>query len=53
MLNGQPAAVGFRSGRAQVAILLSVADGKTQHVFLQADPERLRHLAAVRSGDNP
>lgn len=44
MLNGQPAAVGFRNGRAQVAVLLSVADGRIRHVFLQADPERLRHL---------
>jgi RNA polymerase sigma-70 factor (ECF subfamily) len=47
MLNGDPAAVGFRDGRAVVAILVSVADGKIRHVFLQADPERLRHLGPL------
>jgi RNA polymerase sigma-70 factor, ECF subfamily len=47
MLNGEPAAVGFRNGRAVVAILVSVADGKIRHVFLQADPERLQHLGPL------
>jgi RNA polymerase sigma-70 factor (ECF subfamily) len=47
MLNGEPAAVGFRDGRAIVAILVSAADGKIRHVFFQADPERLRHLGPL------
>ena len=44
LLNGEPAAVGFREGRAVVAVLISVADGRIRDVFLQADPGRLRHL---------
>jgi RNA polymerase sigma-70 factor (ECF subfamily) len=43
-LNGEPAVVAFRSGRAVMAILLSVAEGKVQHVFLQVDEERLKHV---------
>jgi RNA polymerase sigma-70 factor (ECF subfamily) len=43
-LNGGPAIVVFQDGRAVSAILVSVADGKVQHVFLQVDEERLRHV---------
>ncbi len=43
-LNGEPAVVGFRGGRAFGAILISIADGKVRHVFLQTDPERLKHI---------
>jgi RNA polymerase sigma-70 factor (ECF subfamily) len=44
LLNGEPAVVGFRGGRAFGAILVSIADGKVRHVFLQTDPERLKHI---------
>src|SRR5882672_2406557 len=44
-LNGEPAVVGFAAGRAVLAILVSVAEGKVRHVFMQVDPDRLRHLA--------
>ena len=47
VLNGEPAAVGFRDGSAVVAVLVSIAEGKIRHVFLQADPERLRHLGPL------
>jgi RNA polymerase sigma-70 factor (ECF subfamily) len=47
VLNGEPAAVVFRDGRAVAALLISVADGKIRHVFLQSDPERLRHLGPL------
>jgi RNA polymerase sigma-70 factor (ECF subfamily) len=43
-LNGGPAVVAFQAGRAVSAIFVSVADGKVRHVFLQVDPERLRHI---------
>jgi RNA polymerase sigma-70 factor, ECF subfamily len=43
-LNGEPAVVGFRGGRAFGAILISIADGRVRHVFLQTDPERLKHI---------
>jgi RNA polymerase sigma-70 factor (ECF subfamily) len=43
-LNGEPGVVIFVDGRAVLAILVSVADGKIQSVFLHADPERLRHV---------
>jgi len=46
-LNGQPAIVTLREGRVISALLLSVADGKIQHVFIQADPARLRHLGPL------
>jgi RNA polymerase sigma-70 factor (ECF subfamily) len=45
-LNGEPAVVAFLDGRPFTAVLVSVADGKVRHVFLQTDPERLRHLTA-------
>jgi RNA polymerase sigma-70 factor (ECF subfamily) len=44
MLNGEPAVVAFREGRPFSAILISVANGKIQEVFLQLDPEHLRHI---------
>ena len=46
LLNGQPAIVAFRDGRAVLAVLVSVADGQIRHVFMQADAERLRHVGA-------
>jgi RNA polymerase sigma-70 factor, ECF subfamily len=46
-LNGQPAVVTLRGGRAIAAILLSVADGKIHRIFLQADSTRLRHVYAL------
>jgi RNA polymerase sigma-70 factor (ECF subfamily) len=47
VLNGERAAVAFRGGRAVAAFLVSVADGKIRHVFMQTDPERLRHLGPL------
>ena len=47
VLNGEPAAVAFRDGRAVAAVLISVADGKIRRVFVQSDPERLRHLGPL------
>lgn len=44
LLNGEPAAIAFRDGRALAAVFISVADGQIRHVFVQSDPERLRHL---------
>lgn len=46
MLNGQPAILVMRQGRPYTAILLAVADGQIQCVFIQADPARLARLAA-------
>jgi len=45
MLNGQPALVVYREGRPLAAMFLAIADGRIVQIFLQADPERLRHLA--------
>jgi RNA polymerase sigma-70 factor (ECF subfamily) len=44
ILNGEPAVVAFQDGRARAAILISVGDHKVRHVFVQIDPDRLRHL---------
>ena len=44
MLNGQPALVVYREGRPLAAMFLAIADGRIVQIFLQADPERLRHL---------
>jgi RNA polymerase sigma-70 factor (ECF subfamily) len=44
MLNGQPAALVIKNGRVVLAILVEVAEGKIRRMFMQADPERLRHL---------
>ncbi len=46
-LNGQPAIVALHQGRPLVAILLAVADGRIRHLFLQADPARLKHLGLI------
>ncbi len=43
-LNGQPALVTLRDGRPLAAVLLSVADGRIHRIFVQADPDRLRHV---------
>jgi RNA polymerase sigma-70 factor (ECF subfamily) len=43
-LNGEPAVVVFQEGHAVSAILVSVADGKVRHVFIQVDRERLSHV---------
>jgi RNA polymerase sigma-70 factor (ECF subfamily) len=46
-LNGQPALLAVRDGRAVAAFLISVADGKIRHVFIQADPAHLGHVGPV------
>jgi RNA polymerase sigma-70 factor (ECF subfamily) len=43
-LNGEPAVVVFQGGRAVSAIMVSLADGKVRHVFIQVDRERLNHV---------
>lgn len=50
-LNGQPAALVLRNGRAFTAILLAVTGGRIRHVFMQADPSRLGHLPALAAPD--
>jgi RNA polymerase sigma-70 factor (ECF subfamily) len=48
ILNGQPAMVILREdGSPTAAILISVADGKVRHVFVQADTERLKHVGPL------
>ena len=47
VLNGEPAVVAFRDGSAIAAILVSIADGRIRHVFMQTDPERLKHLGPL------
>jgi RNA polymerase sigma-70 factor (ECF subfamily) len=49
LLNGEPAIVAFRGGQAFAAILVSVAAGRIRHVFMQLDPERLKHLRILSS----
>jgi RNA polymerase sigma-70 factor (ECF subfamily) len=44
-LNGQPAIVVTRDGQPTATIQLSVADGRVRAIFIQADPQRLNHLA--------
>jgi RNA polymerase sigma-70 factor, ECF subfamily len=46
-LNGRPALVAVRDGRAVAAVHLSVADGKIRHVFIHADPAHLGHVGSV------
>ncbi len=46
-LNGEPAIVAFQGGRALAAVLVSVADGRIRHVFIQIDTGRLRHVGSV------
>jgi RNA polymerase sigma-70 factor (ECF subfamily) len=43
-LNGQPAVVAFLDGRALSALLIAVAEGKVQQIYLQGDPARLQHI---------
>ncbi|AKU96003.1 RNA polymerase sigma-70 factor [Labilithrix luteola] len=47
-LNGEPAVVALRDGQPIAAILVSVADGQIRHIFLQIDPERLRHIGPLQ-----
>jgi RNA polymerase sigma-70 factor (ECF subfamily) len=44
LLNGQPAVVLVREGHVGGAIMVSVADGKIRHVFMQFDRQRLKHV---------
>jgi RNA polymerase sigma-70 factor (ECF subfamily) len=47
-LNGQPAIVFvLDDGGAVAALMVAVAGGRIRHVFLQADPDRLKHLGAL------
>ena len=47
-LNGQPALVSLRSdGTPDAAVLVSVAEGRIRHVFVQLDERRLHHLGAL------
>lgn len=46
-LNGQPAILTLRAGRAIAAVLLSVADGRIHRIFIHADPARLRHVCGL------
>lgn len=46
-LNGEPAIVAYREGRPVMAMLVATAEGRIRHVYLQADPERLRRLGAL------
>jgi RNA polymerase sigma-70 factor (ECF subfamily) len=46
-LNGQPAAIITKSGRVVLAVLVAVADGKIRRIFMQADPDRLRHVGQL------
>jgi hypothetical protein len=39
----------FRDGTPFAAILVSVAEGKVRHVFMQVHPERLKHLGPLGS----
>jgi RNA polymerase sigma-70 factor (ECF subfamily) len=45
-LNGQPAIVAFLAGRPVFAVLLAVANGRIEQVFVHADPARLSHIGA-------
>ena len=45
-LNGAPALVFYREGKASAALLLGIADGKIERVFFHADLARLGHLGA-------
>jgi RNA polymerase sigma-70 factor, ECF subfamily len=46
-LNGQPAIVAFLHGRPVFAVLLTVAQGRVQNIFIHADPKRLSHLGVL------
>lgn len=44
LLNGEPAIVAFAHDVALSAVVVSVSEGKIHRVFVQIDPERLRHI---------
>jgi RNA polymerase sigma-70 factor (ECF subfamily) len=46
-LNGRPAVLAVRDGHTVAALMLSVADGKIRHVFVQADPAHLRRVGTA------
>jgi RNA polymerase sigma-70 factor (ECF subfamily) len=46
-LNGEPAVVAFRDGRAFAVVFVSVTGGSIRRVFVQTDPERLRRLGPL------
>lgn len=48
VLNGDPAVVTVQDGRPGAAILVSVAGGRIQRVFVQVDPRRLSHLGVLQ-----
>ncbi|WP_314173664.1 RNA polymerase sigma-70 factor [Streptomyces winkii] len=45
-LNGAPAMVGSRDGEPAAVMLLDVADGRIQCVYLLANPDKIGHLRA-------
>jgi RNA polymerase sigma-70 factor (ECF subfamily) len=47
MLNGHGAIVYLRDGRPAAAMLISVADGRIRHLFVQTDASRLGHLVPL------
>jgi RNA polymerase sigma-70 factor (ECF subfamily) len=47
MLNGQPAILYLRDGQPSAAILISVADGRIRHIFVQTDSRRLGQLGPL------
>jgi len=42
-----PALLALSDGRVVAALMISVADGKIRHVFIQADPTHLGHVGAA------
>lgn len=44
LLNGEPAFVSFRDGRAVRAIFVATESGKIRAIYVHADKERLKHL---------
>jgi RNA polymerase sigma-70 factor (ECF subfamily) len=44
-LNGQPALVAYRDGKPASALFLEISNGQITQLFIQADVERLRHIA--------
>jgi RNA polymerase sigma-70 factor (ECF subfamily) len=47
-LNGQPALVTLQGSKPLVAILLAVAGGRIERIFLQADPTRLQRVGFIQ-----
>jgi RNA polymerase sigma-70 factor (ECF subfamily) len=50
VLNGQPAMVYLKDGQPDSALLISVADGRIRHIFVQADASRLTHVGHLPCG---